>query len=47
MKKNIVGEDRRMLVEKSAEKYPMIAKMAEHLGWDKLWDHFLDLGWKA
>ena len=47
MKKNIVDVDRRMLLEKCAGKAPMIAKVAEHLGWAKLWDHSLDLGWKA
>ena len=29
------------------EKAPMIAKVAESPGWAKLWDHTLDLGWKA
>ena len=33
MKKAIIGVDRRMLLEKCAEKAPMIAKVAEHQGW--------------
>ena len=47
MKKAIIGVDRRMLLEKCAEKAPMIAKVAELPGWAKLWDHTLDLGGKA
>ena len=33
-----------MLLEKCAEKVPIIAKVVEHPGWAKLWDHTLDLG---
>ena len=29
------------------EKAPMIAKVAELPGWARLWDHALDLRWKA
>ena len=47
MKKVIFGMDRRVLLEKCAEKAPLIAKVAEHLGWAKLWDQTLDLGGKA
>lgn len=47
IKKSIVDVDRRMLLEKCAEKAPLIVKVAEHPGWAKLWDHSLDLGWKA
>ena len=36
MKKAIIGVDKRMLLEKCAEKAPMIVKVAEHLGWAKL-----------
>ena len=36
-----------MVLVKCAEKAPMIAKVAEHLGWAKLWDQTLDLGGKA
>ena len=45
--KNIVDVDKRMLLEKCAQKAPMIAKVAEHPGWAELWDHSLNLGWKA
>ena len=47
MRKKIVDVDGRMLLEKCVKKAPMIAKIAEHPGWAKLWDHTLDLGWKA
>ena len=47
MKKIIADVDRRMMLEKCAGKASMIAKVAEHPGWAKLWDHSLDLGWKA
>ena len=36
-----------MTIKKCGEKAPMIAKVAESPGWAKLWDHTLDLGWKA
>ena len=47
MKKVIFGIDRRMLLENCAEKAPLIAKVAEHLGWEKLWVQTLDVGGKA
>ena len=42
-----MGVDNIKMLEKCVEKAPMIAKVAESLGWAKLWDHALDLGWKA
>ena len=49
LKEKIVDEDIRMLLKKCAckEDSYRIAKIAEHPGWAKLWDHTLDLGWKA
>ena len=47
MKKVICSIDRRTVLVKYAEKAPTIAKVAEHLGWVKLWDQTLDLGGKA
>ena len=47
LKKAIMGVDNIKMLEKCVEKAPMIAKVAESLGWAKLWDHALDLGWKA
>ena len=29
------------------EKAPVIAKVAVSPGWEELWDHTLDLGWKT
>jgi len=45
--KIIFDVDRRMLLERCAGKTVMVAKVTEHPGWAKLWDHFLDLGWKV
>ena len=47
MKKAIMKVDRRKLLERCEEKAPMIVKVAESPGWARLWDHALDLGWKA
>ena len=47
MKKVIMDVDRRRMLERCEEKAPMIAKVAECPGWARLWDHALDLGWKA
>ena len=47
MKKIIIKADKEMTIKKCREKAPMIAKVAESPGWAKLWDHTLDLGWKA
>ena len=47
MKKAIMKVDKRKMLEKCVEKAPLIAKVAECLGWAKLWDHVLDLGWKV
>ena len=43
MKKAIMEVDKRKMLEKA----PLIAKVAECPEWAKLWDHVLDLGWKA
>ena len=47
MKKTIIGMDKRLVLEKCAEKAPVIAKVAKNPGWARLWDHTLDLGGKA
>ena len=47
MKKVICSIDRGMVSVKCAEKAPMIAKVAEHLGWAKPWVQTLDLGGKS
>ena len=39
--------DKKIRMMRCGEKAPMIAKVAESPGWAKLWDHALDLGWKA
>ena len=44
--KIIIKADKKM-TKKCGEKAPMIAEVAESPGWAKLWDHTLDLGWKA
>ena len=45
--KKIITEADKMIIKKCGVKAPMIAKVAEYPGWAKLWDHTLDLGWKA
>ena len=47
IKKVIMEVDKTKILERCGEKAPMIAKMAVCPGWAKLWDHALDLGWKA
>ena len=47
MKKAICSVDRWTVLVKRAEKVLIIAKVAEHLGWEKLWNQTLDLGGKA
>jgi len=39
--------DRRMSLERCAEKAPMVTKVAEHPGWAKMWNTSLILEWKA
>ena len=42
----LYGEDKRCL-ERCKKKAPQIAKVAEDIGWSRLWDMASDLGWKA
>ena len=47
MKKNIMGVDKMMRLERCEEKALMIGKVAESPRWAKLCDTVLDLGWKS
>ncbi len=47
MKEEIFKQDRLKVVDRCREKAPVIAEVAERIGWARLWDAVLDFGGKA
>ena len=45
--KNVITDVDNNRIVRCKEKTPMIVRMAEAPGWLKVWDHGMDLGWKA
>ena len=47
MKKMLYELDKKKRSTKCLEKAPLIVEVAERVGWSRLWDAALDLGWKT